>query len=64
MLPRFKENARRTKVGGSEFEYKMTCIDLDPKRMSSVPKYLKKDREIVEHYLSSVGDGEKSCGSN
>ncbi|KAF9019223.1 Inositol-pentakisphosphate 2-kinase [Haplosporangium bisporale] len=64
VLPSFKENARRIKVGGSEFEYKMTCIDLDPKKMSSVPKYLKKDREIVEHYLSSVGDREKSCGTN
>ncbi|KAG0039735.1 Inositol-pentakisphosphate 2-kinase [Podila clonocystis] len=63
VLPRFKENTRKIKVGSSEFEYKMTCIDLDPKKMSSVPKYLTKDREIVEHYLSAVGDREKSCGS-
>ncbi|KAF9316317.1 Inositol-pentakisphosphate 2-kinase [Podila horticola] len=63
VLPRFKENTQKIKVGGCEFEYKMTCIDLDPKKMSSVPKYLAKDREIVEHYLSIVGDREKSCGS-
>ncbi|KAG0087504.1 Inositol-pentakisphosphate 2-kinase [Podila epicladia] len=63
VVPKFKENTRRIKVAGSEFEYKVTCIDLDPKKMSSVPKYLAKDREIVEHYLSTMGDREKSCGS-
>ncbi|KAI1297113.1 Inositol-pentakisphosphate 2-kinase [Mortierella claussenii] len=61
--PRFKENIHRIKLGEEEFDYKIICIDLDPKKMSSMPMYLNKDREIVDHYLSVVGDREPNCGS-
>jgi hypothetical protein len=46
------------------FVYKITCIDLDPKKMTSVPMYVKKDRTIVGHYLATVGDREAACGAN
>jgi hypothetical protein len=49
---------------GIDFIYKITCIDLDPKKMAAVPKYLNKDREIVDYYLATVGDRNvKNCGS-
>ncbi|KAF9359017.1 Inositol-pentakisphosphate 2-kinase [Mortierella sp. AD094] len=59
----FRENCHRINVNDKEFVYKITCIDLDPKKMSSVPMYLKKDRDIVNHYLSTIGEHESSCGS-
>ncbi|KAF9903106.1 Inositol-pentakisphosphate 2-kinase [Lobosporangium transversale] len=61
--PLFKENRQRIKVKDEDFIYKITCIDLDPKKMTSIPLYLKKDREIVEHYLSVVGDREPHCAT-
>ncbi|KAF9104966.1 Inositol-pentakisphosphate 2-kinase [Mortierella sp. GBA35] len=60
----FHENCHRIKVKDEQFVYKITCIDLDPKKMSSVPMYLKKDRTIVSHYLAAVGDKDRSCGAN
>src|SRR5690349_13034552 len=59
---RFREQCRRITVKGAEFVYKITCIDLDPKMMASMPLYLKKDREIVDHYLATVGDRGLGCG--
>ncbi|KAF9364006.1 Inositol-pentakisphosphate 2-kinase [Mortierella sp. NVP85] len=60
----FQEHRRQIKVMGIDFIYKITCIDLDPKKMASVPKYLNKDREIVDYYLATVGDRNlKNCGS-
>ncbi|KAF9938460.1 hypothetical protein BGZ65_012750, partial [Modicella reniformis] len=59
----FQESSRRIKVMGVDFIYKLTCIDLDPKKVASVPKYLAKDREIVGHYLATVGDRGQRCGS-
>ncbi|KAF9112743.1 Inositol-pentakisphosphate 2-kinase [Mortierella sp. AM989] len=59
----FHENYHRIKVNGKAFIYKVICIDLDPKKINNIPKYLKKDRDIVNHYLSTVGDREPSCGS-
>lgn len=58
-----REYSRQIKVVGVDFNYKMTCIDLDPKKMTLVPKYLKKDGEIVSYYLAKVGDREPSCDS-
>ena len=60
----FREVVRRIEVNGEFYQYKITCIDLDPKKIVSVPMYLKKDRAIVDHYLAVVGDREMSCGSN
>ncbi|KAK3844154.1 MAG: inositol-pentakisphosphate 2-kinase [Linnemannia gamsii] len=62
--PEFHEACHRIKVKDEVFVFKITCIDLDPKKMSSVPMYLKKDRTIVSHYLATVGDREATCGSN
>ncbi|KAF9923447.1 Inositol-pentakisphosphate 2-kinase [Linnemannia zychae] len=45
--PEFSEACHRIKVKGEQFVYKITCIDLDPKKMTSVPMYLKKDRGII-----------------
>ncbi|KAG0020003.1 Inositol-pentakisphosphate 2-kinase [Entomortierella chlamydospora] len=59
----FREKYHWINVNDKEFIYKITCIDLDPKKMSSVPMYLKKDRDIVNYYLSTIGDRESSCGS-
>ncbi|KAF9174575.1 Inositol-pentakisphosphate 2-kinase [Mortierella sp. AD010] len=59
----FRENYHWINVNDKEFIYKIVCIDLDPKKMSSVPTYLKKDRDIVNYYLSTIGDRESSCGS-
>jgi len=60
----FQEHSRQIKVMGIDFIYKITCIDLDPKKMAAVPKYLNKDREIVDYYLATVGDRNvKNCGS-
>ncbi|KAF9432085.1 Inositol-pentakisphosphate 2-kinase [Entomortierella beljakovae] len=55
------ERCQRIEVEGNEYIYKITCIDLDPKKVSTIPKYLRKDREIVNHYLTTVGDREPSC---
>ncbi|KAG9068558.1 Inositol-pentakisphosphate 2-kinase [Linnemannia hyalina] len=60
----FHEACHRIKVKEEMFLYKITCIDLDPKKMTSVPMYLKKDRTIVNHYLTTVGDREAACGAN
>ncbi|KAG0051623.1 Inositol-pentakisphosphate 2-kinase [Gryganskiella cystojenkinii] len=60
--PEFKEQYHKIVVNGEVFVYKITCIDLDPKKMSSIPRQLKKDREIVSFYLRQVGDNEPSCG--
>ncbi|KAF9999160.1 Tetraspanin [Entomortierella chlamydospora] len=57
----FREKYHWINVNDKEFIYKITCIDLDPKKMSSVPMYLKKDRDIVNYYLSTIGDRESSC---
>ncbi|KAG0279957.1 Inositol-pentakisphosphate 2-kinase [Linnemannia exigua] len=62
--PEFHEASHRIKFKDEVFVFKITCIDLDPKKMSSVPMYLKKDRAIVSHYLVTVGDREPTCGSN
>lgn len=62
--PEFHEACHRIKVKEEMFVYKITCIDLDPKKMTSVPMYLKKDRTIVDHYLATVGDREAACGAN
>ncbi|KAF9185578.1 Inositol-pentakisphosphate 2-kinase [Haplosporangium sp. Z 767] len=51
----FNEVSHRIKVKGEYFWYKIACIDLDPKKMNSVPMYLKKDHDIVSYYLSTVG---------
>ncbi|KAF9940732.1 Inositol-pentakisphosphate 2-kinase [Mortierella alpina] len=59
----FRERVHHIEVNGESYQYKITCIDLDPKKIVSVPMYLKKDRAIVDHYLAVVGDKEKSCGS-
>ncbi|KAG0207719.1 Inositol-pentakisphosphate 2-kinase [Mortierella sp. GBA30] len=58
----FHERTHRIQVNGEWFVYKITCIDLDPKKIVSVPMYLNKDRIIVDHYLAVVGDREPSCG--
>ncbi|KAG0264573.1 Inositol-pentakisphosphate 2-kinase [Mortierella polycephala] len=58
----FNEVSHRIKVNNEYFRYKITCIDLGPKKMSSVPTYLRKDHDIVSYYLSTVGDREPSCG--
>ncbi|KAF9546578.1 Inositol-pentakisphosphate 2-kinase [Mortierella hygrophila] len=60
----FHEACHRIKVKEEMFLYKIICIDLDPKKMTSVPMYLKKDRTIVNHYLATVGDHEAACGAN
>ncbi|GJJ69074.1 inositol-pentakisphosphate 2-kinase [Entomortierella parvispora] len=57
----FKELHHRVVVNDVAFVYKITCIDLDPKKMSTIPMQLRKDREIVNFYLQKVGDGEVSC---
>ncbi|KAF9989605.1 Inositol-pentakisphosphate 2-kinase [Mortierella antarctica] len=57
----FRERVHHIEVNGESYQYKITCIDLDPKKIVSVPMYLKKDRAIVDHYLAVVGDKEKSC---
>ncbi|KAF9151098.1 Inositol-pentakisphosphate 2-kinase [Linnemannia schmuckeri] len=62
--PEFHEACHQIKVKEEMFVYKITCIDLDPKKMTSVPMYLKKDRTIVDHYLATVGDREATCGAN
>ncbi|KAG0288827.1 Inositol-pentakisphosphate 2-kinase [Linnemannia gamsii] len=62
--PEFHEACHRIKVKEEMFMYKITCIDLDPKKMTSVPMYLEKDRTIVKHYLATVGDREATCGAN
>ncbi|KAK5816725.1 inositol-pentakisphosphate 2-kinase [Linnemannia elongata] len=62
--PEFHEACHQIKVKEEMFVYKITCIDLDPKKMTSVPMYLKKDRAIVNHYLATVGDREAACGAN
>ncbi|KAI7829832.1 inositol-pentakisphosphate 2-kinase [Gamsiella multidivaricata] len=59
----FSENYRKIRVNNEDFIYKITCIDLDPKKIVSVPMYLKKDRDIVGYYLSIVGDRQQRCGS-
>ncbi|KAG0326711.1 Tetraspanin [Dissophora globulifera] len=59
----FKENIHRIKVKGEDFDYKITCIDLDPKKITSIPMQQQKDRNIVSHYLAAVGDSETSCGT-
>ncbi len=58
----FREIVHRIEVNGESYQYKLTCIDLDPKKIVSVPMYLKKDRAIVDHYLAVVGERELSCG--
>ncbi|CAO3572158.1 unnamed protein product [Mortierella alpina] len=60
----FREIVHGVEVNGESYQYKITCIDLDPKKIVSVPMYMKKDRAIVDHYLAVIGEGEKSCGSN
>ncbi|KAF9164726.1 Inositol-pentakisphosphate 2-kinase [Actinomortierella ambigua] len=58
------EREHRIKVGGCEYRYKMVCIDLDPKKINAIPRYLDKDRQTVSHYLHVVGDREEACGSH
>ncbi|KAF9286635.1 Inositol-pentakisphosphate 2-kinase [Mortierella alpina] len=58
----FREIVHRIEVNGESYQYKITCIDLDPKKIVSVPMYLKKDRAIVDHYLAVVGEREMACG--
>ncbi|KAF9966929.1 Inositol-pentakisphosphate 2-kinase [Mortierella alpina] len=60
----FREIVHGVEVNGECYQYKITCIDLDPKKIVSVPMYMKKDRAIVDHYLAVVGDRERSCGSH
>ncbi|KAF9966681.1 hypothetical protein BGZ65_000301, partial [Modicella reniformis] len=56
------QGSRRIKVMGVDFIYKLTCIDLDPKKEASVPKYLAKDPRSRIHvpmskeFESSVND--------
>ena len=59
----FKEDIHRIRVKGEDFDYKITCIDLDPKEINSIPMQQQKDRNIVSHYLAAVGDSETSCGA-
>ncbi|KAG0224967.1 Inositol-pentakisphosphate 2-kinase [Actinomortierella wolfii] len=60
----FKERVHTLKMGGHEYRYKMVCIDLDPKKINAIPRYLDRDRLIVSHYLRVVGDREEPCGSH
>ncbi|KAI8600674.1 inositol-pentakisphosphate 2-kinase [Dissophora ornata] len=62
-IPVFSEDCHGIKFGDQNFTYKITCIDLDPKKVNSIPMQLKKDRDLVDHYLSTVGEREASCGS-
>ncbi|KAF9577670.1 Inositol-pentakisphosphate 2-kinase, partial [Lunasporangiospora selenospora] len=59
----FSEATHKVKIGDEMFEYKIICVDLDPKKIKSVPMYLKKDKDIVDHYLSTAGEREPSCGA-
>ncbi|KAF9973212.1 Inositol-pentakisphosphate 2-kinase [Actinomortierella ambigua] len=58
------EREHRIQLGGCEYRYKMVCIDLDPKKINAIPRYLNKDRQTVSHYLRMVGDNEEACGTH
>ncbi|KAF9428374.1 Inositol-pentakisphosphate 2-kinase [Podila epigama] len=58
----FTENIQWIEVNGRVYEYKLTFVDLDPRKLNNVPKYREKDKTIVEHYKEHVASSDiKSC---